>query len=717
MSRISLLLVVLLVPWSGVACKGSEPEREEPETRAPVVLAASRGAPVEIATSREALEIAELENARSLGDGRLIALARENGDEAVRERAVVALGRMPFPRHGSEVTMALARALEDPSSRVRQAAAFALGIRGDASAAGTLLAYRNDPDARLRARVVEAASRLDTPEVRVPILLSLRDADLSVRMEAAVGAGRWDTNGSEAKDVDRALLDALRPYRITPDAGPKTAVEAELVWRILWALGRRKSELGRGPFLEYAYSQVPLERLFALRGLGTLPPDEDALNAAISALVGGRRSPDWRVAYEAVVAIGQFAAARQGKLGTGENDALGALQAVSEHASAHVRAAVMQALGRFEARDRVLTLLQRGRLDLSASVRAAAVQARARLSSPADALETLGRDVREDDPVLRAAVADAAAEIADERAARLLERLAQDPSLLVSTRAVENLGQLLAVDPTGVRASLHGFLASEDGGLRLAAVLGLGVAPDKRDVGPLVEAFRSSTGDGSVEIAFNVLEVLGKIGGEEAQRFVQAAQGDARPYVRRVARRVVRDAFGLQPAPSSGDTTLDVPEVPVPGRDMPLYRFNPMVEVVTSRGTMVFELFPAETPVHVHNFLQLAEAKAYDGLNFHRVVPDFVIQGGDYRGDGNGARPFEGQSLRAEFTPRKYTRGSLGMPRNADPDSGGSQFFVTHVPTPHLDGRYTVFGELRAGGEVLDRVEVGDRILSVRPLH
>jgi cyclophilin family peptidyl-prolyl cis-trans isomerase len=128
---------------------------------------------------------------------------------------------------------------------------------------------------------------------------------------------------------------------------------------------------------------------------------------------------------------------------------------------------------------------------------------------------------------------------------------------------------------------------------------------------------------------------------------------------------------------------------------------------------MVFELFPNETPAHVFNFLALVEKHHYDGLTFHRVVPDFVIQGGDLRGDGNGGVTWRGEPLRAEFTPRAYVRGSLGMPRNEDPDSGGSQFFVTHRETPHLDGRYTLFGELRTGFEVLDAVEVGDRIESI----
>jgi cyclophilin family peptidyl-prolyl cis-trans isomerase len=141
---------------------------------------------------------------------------------------------------------------------------------------------------------------------------------------------------------------------------------------------------------------------------------------------------------------------------------------------------------------------------------------------------------------------------------------------------------------------------------------------------------------------------------------------------------------------------------------------KPRVIVDTSRGALVFELFTDETPVHVYNFVELVKRHFYDGTTFHRVVPDFVIQGGDLRGDGNGGSAWRGGSLRAEFTPRKFVRGSLGMPRNDDPDSGGSQIFVCHRETPHLDGRYTLFGQLVEGFDVLDRIEVGDKLVTAR---
>jgi len=718
MRRAAALALVL------AGCGSSEPDPELLDQPAPM-LPGGRGAAIELLQSRELDELMQLEDARSLGGGRLFELLRDEHWQ-VRARAATALGRFPFPRFGAEVTGALARALEDPELEVRLAAAFALGIRGDPAGAGTLLAYRNDPEARMRAYAVEAASRLDAPAAHGQILLSLRDADLGVRVEAAVGTARWSTTAANAGEVDRALLDALHPYRITPESAHKSAVEAELVWRILWALGRRKAELGRGAFLEYASSENALERLFALRGLAQIKPDPAGLNAAIAALKGPTATGDWRVAYEATVLLGRFGP-ELANVTEEERDSaresvspvFEALETAAEHPSLHVRAGAMSALGSYKDGETVLALLQRGRLDLSASVRAAALKTRARIASPADALDILGHGARGDDPVLRLAAADAAGALQDERAVPILFRLTRDPSLLVATRAVEKLGRhLTSAREAELRSELHGFLAHADTGMRLSAVMALREQPDLSDVGPLARAFKTTRGDGASEVAFSVLQNLGKIGGEEAQRFLEKALSDPRPYVRVVARKVLSEGFGV--TPPEEPPGLDVASehtVPLAGKDYPLWRFNPMVEVATSRGSMVFELFPAEAPLHVYNFLRLVDTKAYDELSFHRVEPDFVIQGGDYRGDGNGAKPFVGEALRAEFTPRRYTRGSLGMPRNEDPDSGGSQFFVTHVPTPHLDGRYTIFGELRTGGDVLDQIEVGDRILSARILR
>jgi len=122
------------------------------------------------------------------------------------------------------------------------------------------------------------------------------------------------------------------------------------------------------------------------------------------------------------------------------------------------------------------------------------------------------------------------------------------------------------------------------------------------------------------------------------------------------------------------------------------------------------EFFPADAPKTVENFVTLAKKGFYNGLAFHRVVPDFVVQGGDPKGNGTGG---PGYTIKAEFSKRKHVRGSLAMARSQHPDSAGSQFYITYGPTPHLDGSYTVFGQVTSGMEHVDRIKQGDRMKSV----
>ena len=639
----------------------------------------------------ELAEIAQLEYERSTGKGRLLELVH-SGEPEVRRRAALALGRMPFPEQGAEVTGALVRALEDEDKHVRRTAAFSLGVRADQEAGGVLAAYRNNPDPLLRVRVAEASRSLDHSSLKAGILLALHDSNMDVRIAAVLAMALWDTESAEADDVDRALIDLL-----LPPGEPGTEVDPELRWRVLYSLQRRGTALGRGAFLEFAGSGLPLERVFAVRGLQKVPPDTEVLEA-LSEAAG---DPDWRVAVEAVVGLGQHTSP----------STLPALIEATESRSAHVRLRAFEALGSFEDLEAVVPPLVRGARDLSPSAQAAALVSLARVLPSADALEHLIRHARDEDGVVRAGVAQALEHLDSADAMPLLRKLMKDADLLVAGSAIQSLGS----HPAGeVRELLHAVLLFPDNGLRLLAVLALRDHADPADVAPLGRAIATAKGDIAPEVTFNALTNLGSIGSPEARAIVEEALEHPEPYVRRVAGDVLRDSFGASDLArvDPGETTIA--NVPLPGRDFPRWEHNPVVEIVTTRGSMVFELFPTETPVHVHNFLTLADANHYDGLVFHRVVPDFVVQGGDYRGDGNGGHPWNGRSLPHEFTTRRYVRGSLGMPRNEDPDSGGSQIFVTHRPTPHLDHRYTIFGELRSGGDVLDRIEMGDRILDVR---
>jgi len=134
--------------------------------------------------------------------------------------------------------------------------------------------------------------------------------------------------------------------------------------------------------------------------------------------------------------------------------------------------------------------------------------------------------------------------------------------------------------------------------------------------------------------------------------------------------------------------------------------------IETEKGTIKLELYAQHAPQTVNNFIFLAREGFYDGVVFHRVIANFMIQGGDPTGSGRGG---PGYQFADEFrgNPLKHETGSLSM-ANAGPNTNGSQFFITHAPQPHLDGKHTVFGKVVAGQDVVDAIRAGDKMLSVR---
>ncbi len=131
--------------------------------------------------------------------------------------------------------------------------------------------------------------------------------------------------------------------------------------------------------------------------------------------------------------------------------------------------------------------------------------------------------------------------------------------------------------------------------------------------------------------------------------------------------------------------------------------------IETGKGNIVLELFASDAPVTVNNFVFLARDGFYDGTTFHRVIPDFMAQGGDPTGTGTGD---PGYKFADEFTEHTHVLGALSM-ANAGPNTNGSQFFITYTPQYHLDGKHSVFGQLVDGMDVLKTIENGDTIVRV----
>jgi len=129
-----------------------------------------------------------------------------------------------------------------------------------------------------------------------------------------------------------------------------------------------------------------------------------------------------------------------------------------------------------------------------------------------------------------------------------------------------------------------------------------------------------------------------------------------------------------------------------------------VITIELETGTVTIELYPDVAPETVASFKKLISKGFYDGLTFHRVIPGFMAQGGDPEGTGMGGPGF---SLKAEFNDKKHVRGTLAMARSSDPDSAGSQFYICYGPQPHLDGQYTIFGQVTDGMELIDDVTNG----------
>jgi cyclophilin family peptidyl-prolyl cis-trans isomerase len=226
----------------------------------------------------------------------------------------------------------------------------------------------------------------------------------------------------------------------------------------------------------------------------------------------------------------------------------------------------------------------------------------------------------------------------------------------------------------------------------------------------LLEAYKVATGDVTYGAREAILTALNTIEPATGRQLLQQALMDKDWALRVRAATLLRQQgagdvdTAIRPAPSD----VAVGEKRFLALLTPQY--SPHAFIETDKGTIEVELAVLDAPLTVDNFVTLARKGYFNGLTVHRVVPDFVVQDGDPRGDGEGG---PGYTIRDELNQRPYLRGTVGMAL-AGKDSGGSQFFITHSPQPHLDARYTVFGHVVNGMEVVDRIAVGDIVRGVR---
>jgi cyclophilin family peptidyl-prolyl cis-trans isomerase/HEAT repeat protein len=224
----------------------------------------------------------------------------------------------------------------------------------------------------------------------------------------------------------------------------------------------------------------------------------------------------------------------------------------------------------------------------------------------------------------------------------------------------------------------------------------------------LVAAWPQAANDTLNDAALSILDALGKQKSAAANVQIKEALKSGDALVRRRAVTILK-TNGAGDFSSQIGTVHTRNTVADYTRALARIGKNVRAVVTTSKGSFTIELLPEAAPLTVDNFVQLAQRDYFRNVTIHRVVPNFVIQDGDPRGDGNGG---PGYTIRCEINEVPYDRAAVGMALSGK-DTGGSQWFVTHSPQPHLDGGYTVFGRVVAGMDVVDKIVRGDVIQSV----
>ena len=339
-------------------------------------------------------------------------------------------------------------------------------------------------------------------------------------------------------------------------------------------------------------------------------------------------------------------------------------------------------------------------------MRAAAIRAAAAIDQEAFTAVLAGMDPDRHWRV-RAALAETLGTLPADVATDRLRSMLQDEDKRVVPAVLSSLARLKAPD---LRTVLLQRLEDTDVVVRATAARELGAIKAEGGAAALRQAYTAALADSAYTARTAALDALAAYGAAESASTIAQALDDKDWAVRVRAEELLAK---LEPTSAAARVIAPVPAPPVAAYDDPGLggpTTSPHVFIETSYGTIEFELAVLDAPQTTRSFIELVRKGFFNGLEAHRVVANFVVQYGDPRGDGEGG---PGYTLRDELNQRPYRRGTVGMALEWR-DTGGSQFFITLSPQPHLDARYTVFGHVVNGMDVADRIKPGDVFQRIR---
>ncbi len=618
-----------------------------------------------------------------------------DADSRIRRRAALAIGRVGL---GSGVRPLTAALSGDPEPEVRQMAAFSLGLLRDVTAVPALRAALGDASPLVQGRAAEALGALgDAASSRAIGEIVSR----TITSGALGDVGSDDVEETQAPAVEAFRLavlalgrlkayDALASCVISRTGSPLVAW-----WPVAAAVQRTEDHRALGLLMSMAGGPSRFGRAFAARGLGAL---KDASAVGVLATLARDWRRDTRSAISAVKALGAIGDRQAGPvllelLRVPDLDPLLRIEVVTALGTTHAAGAL----------DPLLDLVSHR----SAAVRAAAFRS-LRQIDPTSFLFVLSSLDPDRDWTVRAALASTLGTLDRESALPRLSAMLKDADARVIPSVLAALVKLKA--PSTGQVLLEA-LKHPDPTVRSAAATGLASLKPPGADRALVDAFHAAARDDTYVARAAALDALLAYGQETARAALREALSDKDWAVR------VHAAALLKPIDPTTDPSAAIRPAPVtrpPGfydsPDLVSPSVSPHVYIDTPRGTIEIEMAVLDAPLTCLNFMTLARQGFFTGATWHRVVPNFVAQDGDPRGGGEGG---PGYTIRDEINERPYLRGTMGMALDWA-DTGGSQFFLTHSPQPHLDGRYTVFGQIVSGLDVLDLIQPVDQILRVR---
>ena len=658
--------------------------------------------------------LADLEDRRSLGDGRLMQTAISEREPLLRRRALLALARVQDPNTAGAMT----EALSDPDPGVRAEAAWAIGILGlswgpladDVKTRLTnalLEKEAAEADGAVKLAMLEAMGRVATP----PLVERLTD-----RLNVA-----GDVQGRAALSLGVAARSKVAlPSRMYAALALLLKKEHPIGTRFggAYALLQTKKAEARPYILICANDDASEIRALCAKALGDVGTDVDAVT--LKRLLD---DPDYRVVVEATRSLAKLSQ----KCKSAACPAIGALADLSFRVERLVRG---DSAGGGQP---LLALAQQG---LPAAGKAVLTSLRSQLNAAKTAPDQkIKRDAGKLDCRLAAAI--------DRINGTLSEVMNCGHGLVDEPRRLQLGLQALAeaakdpkspVDPAKLTAEVGSFVFHTDGKVKLAAVELLGelkgpaaqekVRTQLLAADPVLAAAAASSsaklGDKTqipqlrqlaqkamtqVDIAPTIAEALATLDAKDAI-------ADLEPWLKSPNATIRQSAAEALTKLKGTPVIAERVEEQMKGQRVQLAPAKARLVVTTEKGEFEIELYNDDAPLTSASLFNLARKGFFRNLSFHRVVPDFVAQGGDPRGDGNGG---PGYTIRCEINHRPYARGVVGMALSGK-DTGGSQFFVTAAPQPHLDGRYTAFGEVTKGQEVVDALLEGDLITEVRAM-